>query len=439
MGGVSLGAGGDLGRPTRPSLPIGDGKVTTVGAAARLRLLLRQRFGAGRRPARGRRRPGRRALDPRRRHLRPDREGDGRRLGALAQREAARAADRPERRVFAGNGLPAGRRPANSRSSRATTPTATTATPTRSARRAIRYSLPAPPERPRRGRAASRWGRSASPRTASRSSTRSTRRTATRSPTRSRTTAAGTPAEWPLPLPRDPVLPDQGGIEAPASGLVGFALDGYPIYGPRGDGGKLLTNDDLDACHGQVSKVWLRRPLAAHLPLQRDARIPLHAGLLPRHSRSASFASRPVAGEPPRSGCRCLIGAGDSRVDAVRSVAPAVGEGLAPFDVLALLDRRSGGWPARSRRRRRRRWKASPRGPLSARWPSWPGRRCARRPAGKQASDPATCPAGPRQPAARGQPRPGRSPLRPRGRRRRSTRSRRRRRDPSTSAPATRP
>jgi hypothetical protein len=41
-----------------------------------------------------------------------------------------------------------------------------------------------------------------------------------------------------------------------ASGLVGYALDGYPIYGPRGNGGKLLTNSDLDACHGQTSKVF---------------------------------------------------------------------------------------------------------------------------------------------------------------------------------------
>lgn len=41
-----------------------------------------------------------------------------------------------------------------------------------------------------------------------------------------------------------------------ASGLVGYALDGYPIYGPRGHGGRLLTNSDLDACHGQVSKVF---------------------------------------------------------------------------------------------------------------------------------------------------------------------------------------
>jgi len=41
-----------------------------------------------------------------------------------------------------------------------------------------------------------------------------------------------------------------------ASGLVGYALDGYPIYGPRGAHGKLLTNEDLDACHGRVSKVF---------------------------------------------------------------------------------------------------------------------------------------------------------------------------------------
>jgi hypothetical protein len=39
--------------------------------------------------------------------------------------------------------------------------------------------------------------------------------------------------------------------------LVGFALDGFAIYGPRGGGGRLLSDDDLDACHGHVGKVWL--------------------------------------------------------------------------------------------------------------------------------------------------------------------------------------
>jgi len=41
-----------------------------------------------------------------------------------------------------------------------------------------------------------------------------------------------------------------------ASGLVGYALDGFPIYGPRGNGGRILTNSDLDACHGKVGKVY---------------------------------------------------------------------------------------------------------------------------------------------------------------------------------------
>jgi hypothetical protein len=39
---------------------------------------------------------------------------------------------------------------------------------------------------------------------------------------------------------------------------VGWAYDGYPIYGPRGPHGKLYTNANLDACHGTTSKVKFR-------------------------------------------------------------------------------------------------------------------------------------------------------------------------------------
>jgi YHYH protein len=39
------------------------------------------------------------------------------------------------------------------------------------------------------------------------------------------------------------------------SKLIGWALDGFPIYGPRGKGGRYLSNADLDACHGTTSKV----------------------------------------------------------------------------------------------------------------------------------------------------------------------------------------
>jgi hypothetical protein len=40
-----------------------------------------------------------------------------------------------------------------------------------------------------------------------------------------------------------------------ASGVVGYALDGIPIYGPRGEGGTLVSNDQLDECHGRTSVV----------------------------------------------------------------------------------------------------------------------------------------------------------------------------------------
>jgi hypothetical protein len=39
------------------------------------------------------------------------------------------------------------------------------------------------------------------------------------------------------------------------STLVGYAIDGYGIYVERNAQGQLLTNTDLDACHGRTSKV----------------------------------------------------------------------------------------------------------------------------------------------------------------------------------------
>lgn len=41
------------------------------------------------------------------------------------------------------------------------------------------------------------------------------------------------------------------------SKLIGFALDGFPIYNDRDRDGARITNADLDACHGQTSKVKL--------------------------------------------------------------------------------------------------------------------------------------------------------------------------------------
>jgi hypothetical protein len=49
-------------------------------------------------------------------------------------------------------------------------------------------------------------------------------------------------------------LPNQGSSRT-HSPLYGYALDGFGIYGPRGDNGRLLTNNDLDECHGHVGTI----------------------------------------------------------------------------------------------------------------------------------------------------------------------------------------
>jgi hypothetical protein len=36
------------------------------------------------------------------------------------------------------------------------------------------------------------------------------------------------------------------------SPLIGYALDGFGMYGPRGQGGAYVTNDELDVCHGHT-------------------------------------------------------------------------------------------------------------------------------------------------------------------------------------------
>jgi hypothetical protein len=39
------------------------------------------------------------------------------------------------------------------------------------------------------------------------------------------------------------------------SALVGYAMDGFGIYGPRGEDGETLTNADLDDCHGHTHEI----------------------------------------------------------------------------------------------------------------------------------------------------------------------------------------
>ncbi len=52
-------------------------------------------------------------------------------------------------------------------------------------------------------------------------------------------------------------MDDAGGRSGKHSNLAGFMLDGFPIFGPAGDGGREITNEDLDECHGHAHEVEL--------------------------------------------------------------------------------------------------------------------------------------------------------------------------------------
>jgi hypothetical protein len=47
-----------------------------------------------------------------------------------------------------------------------------------------------------------------------------------------------------------PCLTDPAGAAGRHSDLLGYVLDGFGIYGPRGEGGKAIRSSDLDTCHG---------------------------------------------------------------------------------------------------------------------------------------------------------------------------------------------
>jgi hypothetical protein len=56
------------------------------------------------------------------------------------------------------------------------------------------------------------------------------------------------------------------------SPLVGYALDGFGIYGPRGADGKLVTNAELDECHGRVGEVMFngKKQMMYHYVLNNE-------------------------------------------------------------------------------------------------------------------------------------------------------------------------
>lgn len=69
-----------------------------------------------------------------------------------------------------------------------------------------------------------------------------------------------------------PCVPDKGGHDGQPSDLIGYALDGFGIYGPFGEGGQELHTSDLDACHGLTSPVMWdgKRQTIYHYVITRD-------------------------------------------------------------------------------------------------------------------------------------------------------------------------
>lgn len=82
------------------------------------------------------------------------------------------------------------------------------------------------------------------------------------------------------------------------SGLVGYARDGFRVYGPRGAGGKPLRSRDLDRCHGHTHVLTIhgKRRRVYHYHLTPD--FPYAVGCF-RGRPSGSWAIGKPAPPPP--------------------------------------------------------------------------------------------------------------------------------------------
>ncbi|MGH2957428.1 MAG: YHYH protein [Solirubrobacterales bacterium] len=82
------------------------------------------------------------------------------------------------------------------------------------------------------------------------------------------------------------------------SGLLGWALDGFPIYGPRGEGGEYLTNKQLDICHGIKSEVKYRGKLRRRYHYVANHEFPYTVGCY-RGTPTTGNIGPPGQGGPP--------------------------------------------------------------------------------------------------------------------------------------------
>ncbi|HEX8053469.1 MAG TPA: hypothetical protein VF517_10790, partial [Thermoleophilaceae bacterium] len=82
------------------------------------------------------------------------------------------------------------------------------------------------------------------------------------------------------------------------SGLVGWARDGFAVYGPRGAHGRPLRSRDLDACHGHRHRVGSSKASTYHYHLTPD--FPYSIGCFRgRPAPGWTITQRGTGDEPP--------------------------------------------------------------------------------------------------------------------------------------------
>jgi hypothetical protein len=87
------------------------------------------------------------------------------------------------------------------------------------------------------------------------------------------------------------------------SKLLGYARDGFGIYGPRDADGKELTNEDLDECHGTTSEVKFngKKQRIYHYVITKE--YPYTLGCFKGTPATSTTATGgPPAGGPPAGG-----------------------------------------------------------------------------------------------------------------------------------------
>ena len=88
--------------------------------------------------------------------------------------------------------------------------------------------------------------------------------------------------------------------------IIGYALDGFPITGPKVGPGNILTTSDLDDCHGISSQVTIgdnKKSTTYHYVMTQD--FPYSIGCFrssaiqpPGNHEASSSGQQPPAGHP---------------------------------------------------------------------------------------------------------------------------------------------